>query len=103
MTSVSSQVLKQQNMVVRTYQMGIKFPGTREERRALEREANQRIKGLQVQQEDIIREKKAVQRALNLVRSDYRKNPKYAIYEISKVTKNSRNIAVSAYSILFTA
>ncbi len=103
MTAGSSQVLKQKNIVVRTYQMGVKFPGTREERRALEREANQRIKGLQVQQEDIIREKKAVQRALNLVRSDYRKNPKYAIYEISKVTKNSRNIAVSAYSILFTA
>ncbi len=103
MSSVSSQVLKQQNMVVRTYQMGVKFPGTREERRALEREANQRIKGLQVQQEDIIREKTAVQASLNLARSDYRKNPKYAINEISKVTKNSRNIAVSAYSTLFTA
>ncbi len=103
MSSVSSQVLKQQNIVVRTYQMGVKFPGTREERRALEREANQRIKGLQVQQEDIIRDKVAVQAALELARTDYHKNPKYAISKISKVTKNSRNIAVSAYNSLFTA
>ncbi len=103
MSSVSSQVLKQQNIVVRTYQMGIKFPGTREERRALEREANQRIKGLQVQHDDIIRDKVAVQAALNLARVDYSKNPKFATGEISKVTKNSRNITKSAYNLLFTA
>ncbi|MBY9001608.1 MAG: transposase [Candidatus Heimdallarchaeota archaeon] len=103
MSSVSLQVVKQQNLVVRTYQMGVKFPGTREERRTLEREANQRIKGLQVQQEDIIREKKAVQAALNLARVDYHKNPKFATSEISKVTNNSRNITKSAYSLLFTA
>ncbi len=101
MSSVSSQVLKQQNLVVRTYQMGVKFPGTREERRALEREANQRIKGLQVQHDDIIRDKVAVQAALNLARVDYRKNPKFATTEISKVTKNSRNITKSAYCLLF--
>jgi hypothetical protein len=83
--------------------MGVKFPGTREERRALEREANQRIKGLQVQHDDIIRDKVAVQAALNLARADYRKNPKFATTEISKVTKNSRNITQSAYCLLFGA
>ncbi|MHA1202996.1 MAG: zinc ribbon domain-containing protein [Candidatus Heimdallarchaeaceae archaeon] len=103
MSSVSTQVLKQQNLVVRTYQMGVKFPGTREERRALEREANQRIKGLQVQHDDIIRDKVAVQAALDLARVDYRKNPKFATTEISKVTKNSRNITKSAYCLLFGA
>ena len=103
MSAVSSQVLKQQDLVVRTYQMGVKFPGTREERRALEREANQRIKGLQVQHDDIIRDKVAVQAALDLARLDYRKNPKFATTEISKVTKNSRNITKSAYCLLFGA
>ncbi|MHA1345394.1 MAG: zinc ribbon domain-containing protein [Candidatus Heimdallarchaeaceae archaeon] len=103
MASVSSQVLKQQNLVVRTYQMGVKFPGTREERRELEREVNQRIKGLQVQHDDIIRDKVAVQAALNLARVDYRKNPKFATTDISKVTKNSRNITQSAYCLLFGA
>ena len=103
MSSVSSQVVKQQNLVVRTYQMGIRFPGTREERRALEREVNQRIKGLQVQHDDIIRDKVAVQAALNLARVDYHKNPKFATTEISKVTMNSRNITKSAYCLLFGA
>ena len=92
-----------QTLVTRTYQMGVRFEGTREERRKDEKEANQRIKGLQVQQEDIIRDKKAINAAMVLARTDPNLNAKMGASSISKITRNSRNITQSAYYWLFVA
>ena len=92
-----------QTLVTRTYQMGVRFEGTREKRREDEIEANQRIKGLQVQQEDIIFDKKAINAAMVLARTDPNLNAKMGASSISKITRNSRNITQSAYYWLFVA
>ncbi|MCG3254909.1 MAG: hypothetical protein KAU62_02390, partial [Candidatus Heimdallarchaeota archaeon] len=92
-----------QTLVTRTYQMGVRFEGTREDRRKDEKEANQRIKGLQVQQEDIIRDKKAINAAMVLARTDPNLSAKMGASSISKITRNSRNITRSAYYWLFVA
>ncbi len=83
--------------------MGVRFYGTREKRREDEKEANQRIKGLQVQQEDITQDRKAIRAAMNLAREDPRLDAKFATSRISKITRNSRNITKSAYYWLFVA
>ena len=83
--------------------MGVRFEGTREDRRKDEKEANQRIKGLQVQQEDIAQDRKAIRAAMDLARKDPHLNAKFGTSRISKVTRNSRNITKSAYYWLFVA
>ncbi len=95
--------LAKQKLVTRTYQMGVRFEGTREKRRKNEMEANQRIKGLQVQQEDIIRDKKSIKAAMVLARTDPNLNAKIGASRISKITSNQRNITRSAYYWLFVA
>lgn len=104
MNSVSVQeVQKPEAIVIRTYHMGVKFHGSKEDKRIQEIEANQRIKGLQVQQEDIAFNRLAKKTAMDLARKYPRAEAKRVPSEISKTTKNSRNITKSAYYWLFVA
>jgi hypothetical protein len=84
-------------LVTRTYSLGLRFRGTREQRRFLEREANQRVKGLQVQQEDIVFDKKAGIAAMGVARMLPNKQAKLAVRSIQEITKNYPNISDSAY------
>ena len=84
---------QKQNTVVRTYKMGIRFEGNRKERRAQEKEANQRVKGLQFQQEKIIHDKNAINAAMGIARMFPNKQSKLAIRAIQETTKNYSNIA----------
>jgi hypothetical protein len=93
----------QKTLVKRTYQLGLQFVGTKEERRAQEQEANQRVKGLQVQQEDIIYCRKSRKTAMDVARILPEKQAKLAIRSVQEITKNYANISDSAYYWLFLA
>jgi len=89
--------------VTRTYQMGIRFHGTREERRDNEKEANQRVKGLQVQQEDLLYDRHAISEAVKIARLLPNKQSKFATGAIQAATTKYSNISSSAYYWLFIA
>ena len=92
-----------QSYVIRTYAMGIRFEGTREERRSNEKEANQRVKGLQIQQNDIIHDAEAIETSMNFTRTQPNQSHKFAKRYIQKVKKNYSNISDSAYYWLHLA
>ncbi len=92
-----------QTLVTRTYQMGVRFEGTREKRRIQEKEANQRVKGLQVRQEDLIHDKKAINAALSIARNEPKMPNMVGLTNIKRITKKSPSIADSAYTYLFLA
>jgi len=86
-----------QPLVIRTYQMGIMFNGSKEERRVLEKEANQRVKGLQVRQDDILHDKNAINAAMGISRLFPNQWRGLTVRAIQQTTKNYSNIADSAY------
>ncbi|MBY9001630.1 MAG: transposase [Candidatus Heimdallarchaeota archaeon] len=86
-----------QPLVIRTYQMGIRFNGSKEERRVLEKEANQRVKGLQVRQDDILQDKNAINAAMGISRLFPDQWRGLTVRAIQQTTKNYSNIADSAY------
>jgi len=83
--------------------MGVRFHGNRDERSAQEKEANQRVKGLQVRQEDILHDKDAINAALGLARLFPNQRRALAVRAIQQTTKNYSNIADSAYHWLTIA
>jgi len=89
--------------VLRTYSLGIKFEGNRSQRRAQEKEANQRVKGLQVRQEDMIFNRETINASLNIARQLPNKDSKFASAVIQESTKNYSNIGKSAYYLLHIA
>lgn len=89
--------------VVRTYSLGVKFKGTRMERREQEKEANQRVKGLQVRQEDMIFDRNTIRTSLNIARQLPKQDSKFAPAIIQETTKNYANIGNSAYYMLHVA
>ena len=92
-----------QSYVIRTYAMGIRFEGTREERRSNEKDANQRVRGLQIQQNDIIHDAEALETSMNFTRTQPNQSHKFAKRYIQKVKKNYSNISDSAYYWLHLA
>ncbi len=90
-------LIPDQPLVIRTYQMGIRFNGSKEERRALEKEANQRVKGLQVRQDDILHDKNAISAAMGISRLFPNQWRGLTVRAIQQTTKNYSNIADSAY------
>ncbi len=77
--------------------MGIRFHGSKEERRVLEKEANQRVKGLQVRQDDILQDKNAINAAMGISRLFPNQWRGLTVRAIQQTTKNYSNIADSAY------
>ena len=103
MIIVQSQKLHPQHSVTRSFKMGVRFQGeSLQEKRALEREANQRVKGLQIQQESMIYNNTAREAALNIARNSTRSS-KFASQKIAKITKNGSNLGKSAYFLLHAA
>lgn len=92
-----------QPLVIRTYRMGVRFHGNRDERRTQEKEANQRVKGLQVRQEGILHDRNAINAALGLARLFPNQRRALAVRAIQQTTKNYSNIADSAYHWLTIA
>ena len=62
-----------------SYVSGIRFDGTKEDRRIQEKEANLRVKGLQIQQDDIYHDKSAIETALNIARTQPNQQSKFAV------------------------
>ena len=101
MTLSSQNSIKAENLVIRTYRMGVRFNGSKETRRLLEIEANSRIARLQTEQEDFIFDDKAREIALSIVNQKLDIPPKFAPREIQKSTKRYSNISDSAYYWLY--
>ncbi len=89
--------------VLRTYRLGVSFEGDNKEKRAKEIEANNRVRGLQVRQEDMIYDKTTIDLALRIARDIPNKDSKFAPAAIQEYTKNYSNIGNSAYYQLFIA
>ncbi len=100
---MSQQNLESKSTVIRTYRMGIRFDGTKEEKRTQEKEANLRVKGLQIQQDDIYHYESAIETALNIARTQPKQQSKFAVKAIQKAKQNYSNIADSAYYWLYLA
>jgi len=83
--------------------MGIRFEGTKEKKRTQEKEANLRVKGLQIQQDDIYHDESAITTALNIARTQPKQQSKFAVKAIQKAKQNYSNIADSAYYWLYLA
>ncbi len=104
MSSVSKvSILGLSSKVLRTYTLGVKFEGDKRTKRTKEIEANKRVKGLQVRQEDMIYNTKTINTALNIARELPDKDSKFAPAVIQEHTKNYANIGNSAYYQLFIA
>ena len=94
----------QSQTILKSYRMGVSFNGrTLKEKRVLEREANQRVKGLQLQQENLVYDKKAINAAMNFARNNPSFSSKYIHTEMRKITNKGSNVTQSAYFLLHAA
>ena len=96
MKTVLVQKSKEDKELLKTYSLVLKFKD-----QAQRKEANNRIKELELKQEKLLYDKKAQQAARELAQK--KPNISFPVTEIQKRTKKSPNISFSAYHWLFTA